>query len=476
MTVGKKLIASIGSMLTLIVAMGLTSLHSINNLNSELEIAAQKTARRLQLAGQMDTASADMLSAMRGVVMFSYAKDVSMIERCEKQATAAATVWQQSIDEVKPLIIREDGRRLVNQSQAHLSKWREVFEEVKQAAVQGDPEKAKAIEIEKGTPIDEANSRDMARFLEIQNEILGMQRANGSSIYRVSRWTALGLLFVALATGAGVLLVVRKTTRALQAAASELGRSAEQVSSAAGQISSSSQALAQGASEQAATLQETSASSEQISAMTHKNAGDCGEAAGLMNKAALVVTESNGTLLRMEASMQEINASSEKIGKIIRVIDEIAFQTNILALNAAVEAARAGESGMGFAVVADEVRNLAQRSAQAAKDTAGMIEESIAKSVEGRAKLDDVAKAFRAITESATKAKALVDNVNAGSSEQARGVAQISKAITQIELVVQNSAASAEEAASAGEELSSQATSLRGIVSNLEGLVGVTHT
>jgi methyl-accepting chemotaxis protein/methyl-accepting chemotaxis protein-1 (serine sensor receptor) len=160
------------------------------------------------------------------------------------------------------------------------------------------------------------------------------------------------------------------------------------------------------------------------------------------------------------------------VAKIIRVIDEIAFQTNILALNAAVEAARAGEAGMGFAVVADEVRNLAQRSAQAAKDTAALIEESIARSREGSTKLDQVAGAIRAITESSGKVKVLVDEVKQGSEEQARGIRQIAKAISHMEQVTQKSAASAEASASAGQQMSAQAETLRQVAEQLQAMVG----
>jgi methyl-accepting chemotaxis protein len=206
--------------------------------------------------------------------------------------------------------------------------------------------------------------------------------------------------------------------------------------------------------------------------MTRKNASDSQTATTLMEEASQKVNEANSTLEEMEASMREINTSSERIGKIIKVIDEIAFQTNILALNAAVEAARAGEAGLGFAVVADEVRNLAQRSAQAAKDTAGMIEESITKSGEGRVKLDRVSQAIHGITEKAAQVKSLIDELHLSSGEQARGVEQIAKAITQVDQVTQSGAASAEETASAGQELTSQASNLRGIVERLQDLVG----
>jgi methyl-accepting chemotaxis protein/methyl-accepting chemotaxis protein-1 (serine sensor receptor) len=270
---------------------------------------------------------------------------------------------------------------------------------------------------------------------------------------------------------AALFLVVRSLTRVLRQTASELSEGAGQVASASAQVASSSQALAQGSSEQAASLEETSASSEEITSMIRKNAENSATAATLMTDVDQRVAEGNQTLEEMVYSMQEITGSSTKISKIIKVIDEIAFQTNILALNAAVEAARAGEAGMGFAVVADEVRSLAQRSAQAAKDTAGLIEESIAKSNEGSSRLQRVSDVIRAITESTVKVKTLVDEVNLGSQEQARGVEQISKAIAQMDQVTQGTAASAEEGASASEELSAQAESMAHTVRKLSQLV-----
>jgi methyl-accepting chemotaxis protein/methyl-accepting chemotaxis protein-1 (serine sensor receptor) len=232
--------------------------------------------------------------------------------------------------------------------------------------------------------------------------------------------------------------------------------------------------VASGASAQAASLEETSASTEEIASITRKNADAAREVAGLMQQSADHAVDVNHTLDRMIEKMKEIDASSNKIARIIKVIDEIAFQTNILALNAAVEAARAGEAGLGFAVVADEVRNLAQRCAQAARDTAGLIEESIETSRDGNSRLDSMAAAVRGMTESAVRVKTLVDEVNQGSQEQARGMDQIARTVLQMEKVTQETAAGAEESASAGAELNGHAAQLRSLVGDMREMVG-TH-
>jgi len=299
------------------------------------------------------------------------------------------------------------------------------------------------------------------------------QSEEAKSIGARLRWLTWLVLVISVVAGSGIFyFVVRGINLVLHRTVSELAEGAEQITSASSQVASSSQSLAQGASEQAASLEETSASSEEITSMTRKNAENSQSAAAMMGEVDRSITEGNRTVEQMVTSMREITSSSDKISKIIKVIDEIAFQTNILALNAAVEAARAGEAGMGFAVVADEVRNLAQRSAQAAKDTAALIEESISKSNEGSTKLQQVTKVIQAITESATKVKTLVDEVNLGSQEQARGIEQISKAIAQMDQVTQSTAANAEESASASEEMSAQAEALGHIVVQLRSLVG----
>jgi methyl-accepting chemotaxis protein/methyl-accepting chemotaxis protein-1 (serine sensor receptor) len=280
------------------------------------------------------------------------------------------------------------------------------------------------------------------------------------------------LALLALGVGIGVFFIVRNASGSMKILSARMAESAAHVANASKQVSAASQSLAQGATEQAASLEETSASTEEIVSITRKNADHASEVAVLMQKTEKDSTESNRTLDRMVEQMKEIDGSSHKIARIIKVIDEIAFQTNILALNAAVEAARAGEAGLGFAVVADEVRNLAQRCAQAARDTAALIEESIATAGDGNARLDQMAGAVRSMTQSAIRVKSLVDEVNLGSQEQTRGMEQIARAVLQMQQVTQKTAAGAEQSASAGAELDGHASSLRTLVHEMHAMVG----
>jgi methyl-accepting chemotaxis protein/methyl-accepting chemotaxis protein-1 (serine sensor receptor) len=268
-----------------------------------------------------------------------------------------------------------------------------------------------------------------------------------------------------------VFLIVRRAGISLLEVSAEMREKAEQVARWALHVRNAAGSLAGAASEQAASLEETSASTTEIESITHRVSGDMSAAADRMGDNDRVVQSAAQELESMVRSMRSVSESSDKISKIIHVIDEIAFQTNILALNAAVEAARAGEAGMGFAVVADEVRNLAQRSAQAARDTAALIEESVTKSKEGAAKVDHIAAAIRTISGESAKVKALMAQTNAGSQEQACGIEQIGKAVIRMQQVTQTTAAKAEEGASAATELDGQAAMMTDIVERLRTMV-----
>ena len=251
-----------------------------------------------------------------------------------------------------------------------------------------------------------------------------------------------------------------------------LDRTSLHTSSAARQVSMSSNQLSTGASQQAASVEETSTSLEEMSSMISATAENAQKAKSLASDAREVAKTGTETMEEMVEAMTEIHTSSADVAKIVKDIDEIAFQTNILALNAAVEAARAGEAGAGFAVVADEVRSLAQRSAAAAKETANKIEAAITSSRRGFECSSKVDQSLKQIAERVNSTDALVADIATAAKEQALGIQQINNAMSQMEKVTQNNASSAEESASAAEELDSQAGSMKDLVAQLRHLVG----
>ena len=240
---------------------------------------------------------------------------------------------------------------------------------------------------------------------------------------------------------------------------------AYQVTTSASEVASASEALAQGSTEQASAIEEITASINDIAEKTKQNASEARTAANLMSEAIEDVKKGNSQMQDMVTAMDEINKSSASISKIIKVIDDIAFQTNILALNAAVEAARAGDAGKGFAVVAEEVRNLAAKSSAAAAETAEMIEDSIQKVTAGSQIADETASALEAITKVVQRSETIVGGIAESSNYQATAIDQIDQAIEQVSQVVQNNSATSQECAAASVELSGQATRMRELLS-----------
>lgn len=248
----------------------------------------------------------------------------------------------------------------------------------------------------------------------------------------------------------------------------QINISSDQVSSGSHQVSASAQALSQGTTEQASSVEELAATVGEIAEQVKENAQNAQEASQKTNQAGGEITASNQKMRELIAAMNDISHASQEIGKVIKTIEDIAFQTNILALNAAVEAARAGNAGKGFAVVADEVRNLASKSAEAAKGTTTLIEGAIRAVNHGTQLADDTAKSLMNVVARATEVAAIVGKISFASGEQADAIAQITLGIDQISSVVQMNSATAEESAAASEELSGQAAMLKGLVSKFK--------
>jgi len=286
-------------------------------------------------------------------------------------------------------------------------------------------------------------------------------------------YITLGLaLAVVLAAAVVIYLVARSIVGPVNRLVARITTGADQINAAAEQVNTASQTLAQGSSQQAAAIEETSASLEEMSSMTRMNADNAQQANTLMEEAQQVVRRANQSMAQLRQAIDKIDTASDEMAKIIQTIDEIAFQTNLLALNAAVEAARAGEAGAGFAVVADEVRNLALRAAEAAKDTATLIEENVSDIKTSSQLVVETDQAFQEVEGAAGKAGELVGEIAAASGEQAQGIDQINKAINEMDKVTQNNAASAEQSAAASQELSSQAERFYQLVQQMHKLVG----
>ncbi|MEE9604659.1 MAG: methyl-accepting chemotaxis protein [Candidatus Scalindua sp.] len=309
--------------------------------------------------------------------------------------------------------------------------------------------------------------------MKTMNEAVNMYQANSDRKSAMLLWIQGGSVgMVCMVIGLGWLLFAQPLIRFLKELVSGLSESSDQVSSATVQISASSQSLAQGTSEQASSLEEASSSMEEMASMTKQNSANAEEAAKLVDMCSVSAEGGNKAVVEMNSSMEEINASNKKIAEITKVIDGIAFQTNLLALNAAVEAARAGEHGKGFAVVAEEVRNLAQRSATAAKDTANLIEDSVAKADNGAKLADKCRESLEDIVKNVGKVTDLTKEIANASGEQSEGIEQVSNAVQQMDVITQQNAANAEETASASEEMSAQAQNMKDQVGILAAQVG----
>ncbi len=470
-SVGKKLIFGVASLMALTFALGLTALVSLRSGGQRIHQIVDVTVRQLTLAQTINIGSSFTMAAAKGILMRGLQHDLPRIQlNVDDYNTFEKTIYD-SIREMRTMEMKPEVSTALNDMEDATKDYRTYTEQLLSDSRSGDMPAAFDIYNNQLKPLQLREQKDVTQMADAQSESLRQAENSAESSSTEGFWLTGILLALVCALGVAFIFVIHQILALMRSSVNELAESAAQITSAAGQVSSSSQSLAQGSSEQAATIEETSSVSTEINSMAHRNTENSSSAAEMVTRSGQGFNRANHSLAEMVGAMDGIDASSQKISKIIKVIDEIAFQTNILALNAAVEAARAGEAGMGFAVVADEVRNLAQRCAQAAKDTADLIEESIRRSSGGKLKVDEVAAAIRDITDEASKIKEMVDEINLGSVEQSRGIDQIARSISQMEQVTQSNAANAEQSAAAAEQLNAQAEAMKDIVRSLRTMV-----
>ncbi|SMC21608.1 Methyl-accepting chemotaxis protein (MCP) signalling domain-containing protein [Desulfacinum hydrothermale DSM 13146] len=321
-------------------------------------------------------------------------------------------------------------------------------------------------------------SRDFAETSSAQVEQRIDRTVKRTQVQRDSAFRKI-LLQASTTTFAGVIALclvvywamVRLVSNPVKELAARMRHGASSVLVASDQLAEASQTLAEAASEQAAGVEETSSSLEEMNSMTRRNADNAGHAASIVKETHQEFEEASGAMTDLQGSMKEISKASEETQKIIKTIDEIAFQTNLLSLNAAVEAARAGEAGAGFAVVADEVRNLAMRAAEAARNTSTIIEDIMKKVQVGSQLVDRTSASFGSVKEKSTQLADLIGEIAEASREQASGIQQISRAISDMDRLVQRNAANAEETASSAETLRQQSQKMERAVNSLVALV-----
>jgi methyl-accepting chemotaxis protein len=469
--VGKKLLLAGGAMLLLTFTLGSVALICISDIGDHLHEIVQSTVRQQTLVHEMERNISFMMGGTKGILMRGLQSDAAGMGRNEDDFHAYSGSLHGDIVALERMKLAPETTTILNQLKDALVASQRTNDTILTEARSGNMVAAFATYNDTMKPIETSQKVAILAILAVQDKALVSQSDAAEASVSHAHWITGVLLVLALVLGVVFVWIVQQVVRLLRGSVSELGDTVDQIAAAANQISSASRTLAQGSSEQAMSIGETSNSVTEITKLVQRTQQNSQDAANMVAGSSCEFDRTNRLLEEMVESMEGINASSNAISKIIRIIDEIAFQTNILSLNAAVEAARAGSAGLGFAVVAEEVRNLAQRCAQAAKDTTELIDDSVKRTTTGKQKVDQVAGAIRLITDQSGKIAILVDQITSHSTEESGRIEQIGTAMVEIENVTQNSAAGAEEGAAAAEQLHAQSASLTDLVTRLRVMV-----
>ena len=470
LTIGKRITIIVALLGTALAGVGLFAILQLGHLGDTSSKIADDVLPGVTLMGRANLRLAESQLRVTRILRAKTAEDRQRLKR-EIETLSAGN--NEDYQKYEATIVLPEDRRLFAELAAARKTNGDTRKRILELA-ETDRQAASDLLDSEGIPAYNAYSKAgdaLLKFNADRGDILGHQILN--EVKTANR----GILIAAIvALVAGVvlsLLNLRAISKVLAAVADSLQAGALQTTAAAGQVSSASQSLAEGSTEQAASLEETSASLEEISSMAKRNAESAGHIHDMMTQEAQTNFQLvNERMTAMQKTVTEASQASQETAKIIKTIDEIAFQTNILALNAAVEAARAGEAGAGFAVVAEEVRNLAQRSAQAARETQELIERSAAKTSDTLSLYGQVSQLLAKNGEIAQKVSTAVAEVATASREQNQGIGQVTQAVAQMDQVTQKNAANAEESASAAEELNAQALALQENVGQLLALAG----
>ncbi len=466
---GTKLIGGFCFVLALLVSVALLATTRLGLVNGYLYEIGHANYAKVK-------AATDMMENVNGVALavrnISLSFDKGFKESEKKKVDEFRSKYKEALERLSKLVSTEKEKQLL----APIKETGEAINPLadKAVALGMDSNGMEVAEVMK--EMDPAQKKFIAQInamINFQDELTQKTIEAGGGAYASARLFMIALSGIAIAAGMFIaFFLARSITHPIHRVVKGLREGSEQVATGSAQVATASHALAEGASEQAAGIEETSSSVEEMSSMTRQNAENANQANTMMAETSRVVDEANHSMMELTQSMKEISAASEETAKIIKTVDEIAFQTNLLALNAAVEAARAGEAGAGFAVVSDEVRNLAMRAAEAAKNTADLIEGTVKKIKHGSDTVAKTNEAFAKVASGAKKIGALVEEISAASMYQAKGIDQINKAVLEMDKVVQKNASSAEESASAAMEMSDQAEKMKAFVQELIAVIG----
>jgi methyl-accepting chemotaxis protein len=449
-------------------ALGGLALERLGRVNQTATHLAGRTLPSVRALGRIALATGHFRMAALQSVAASDAEQ----EALQNAMGSALEAIEDGQKHYEPLIGSASERDTYSQFMSAWSDYMLAHATAMQVAMEGRKDEARVMMGgDAQRAFDTANARLMD-LTEQNGRTADQAMADGAAINASARWWVLSMMLGVVFVGGGIAWrVLSSVNRVLEDVAHNIDGGATTLVQAAGEAAQSSEEMSRNAATQTTSLEQTSAAVSAIADATRTNAQRAHEAATLMASADTLIRSSNAALDAMRGTMNSIESSSTRVSRIIRTIDEIAFQTNILALNAAVEAARAGEAGAGFAVVADEVRSLAQRSAQAAKDTESLIEESNASAQAGGRTAQQVTEAVHAFTAQVTRVHELVDTIEASSSEQTERVGHVERAVSEMTLATRQTVAAAEAGETASERLNAQAGVARDQAAALSTLV-----